>query len=57
MVEMLRRLHVKNLADLDPGWLQRLQASHPAAAERMAFAPAWQRSGASDTGANPFTSM
>ena len=38
MVEMLRRLHVKNLADLDPGRLQRLRASHPAAAERMAFA-------------------
>jgi STE24 endopeptidase len=44
MVEMLRRLHVKNLADLDPGRLQRMRASHPTAAERMAFARAWQAS-------------
>jgi STE24 endopeptidase len=39
--EMLRRLHVKNLADLDPGRLKRLRASHPPAAERMAFARRW----------------
>lgn len=43
MIEMLRRLHVKNLADLDPGRLQRWRASHPGPAERMAFARAWQR--------------
>jgi STE24 endopeptidase len=42
MIEMLRRLHVKNLADLDPGRLPRWRASHPPAAERMAFARAWQ---------------
>jgi hypothetical protein len=38
---MHRRLHVKNLADLDPGWLKRVQASHPPAAERMTFASEW----------------
>lgn len=41
MVEMLRRIHVKNLADLDPSRMQRLRAGHPPAAERMAFARAW----------------
>jgi STE24 endopeptidase len=40
-IEMQRALHVKNLADLDPGMVKRLQASHPPAAERMAFARAW----------------
>jgi STE24 endopeptidase len=40
-IEMQRALHVKNLADLDPGLVKRLQASHPPAAERMAFARAW----------------
>jgi STE24 endopeptidase len=45
-VEMLRRLHVKNLADLDPGRLQRWRASHPPAAERMAFARTWERANA-----------
>jgi hypothetical protein len=38
---MHRRLHVKNLADLDPGPVKRLLATHPPAAERMAFATAW----------------
>jgi STE24 endopeptidase len=38
---MLRRLHLRNLADLDPGRLARLRAGHPAAAERIAFARAW----------------
>jgi STE24 endopeptidase len=57
MVEMLRRLHVKNLADLDPGPLQRIRASHPAAAERMAFARAWQDSAGSDRARDPFTLM
>ena len=44
MLDMQRRLHTKNLADLDPGLLKRLQASHPPAAERMAFTAAWKRS-------------
>jgi STE24 endopeptidase len=44
VIEMLRRLHVKNLADLDPGRLRRWQASHPPAAERMAFAQRWAES-------------
>jgi Zn-dependent protease with chaperone function len=39
--EMLRRLHVNNLADLDPGRLARLGGGHPPAAERIAFARAW----------------
>ncbi len=38
---MLRRLHVRNLADLDPGRLARAAAGHPPAAERIAFARAW----------------
>jgi STE24 endopeptidase len=38
---MLRRLHLRNLADLDPGRLARVTASHPPAAERIAFARAW----------------
>lgn len=38
---VLRRLHVRNLADLDPGPLERLRASHPPVAERIAFARAW----------------
>ena len=41
MLDMQRRLHVKNLADLDPNRLRRLQATHPPAAERMAFTKAW----------------
>lgn len=40
-IAMQRALHVKNLADLDPGPLKRWQATHPPAAERMAFARAW----------------
>ena len=35
------RLHVKNLADLDPGLVKRLQATHPPAAERMALTSTW----------------
>ncbi len=41
MHDMIRRLHVKNLADLEPGLLKRLQATHPPAAERMALVKAW----------------
>lgn len=40
-IEMQRALHVKNLADLDPNLVRRLQATHPPAAERMAFAQRW----------------
>jgi STE24 endopeptidase len=50
MQDMIRRLHVKNLADLDPGLLKRVQASHPPAAERMALVTAWvDRQGATHT--------
>ena len=41
---MLRRLHLRNLADLDPGRMARLTAGHPPAAERIAFARAWSAS-------------
>jgi STE24 endopeptidase len=41
LIDMHRRIHVKNLADLDPGRLKRLLLSHPPAAERMAMARAW----------------
>lgn len=41
MLDMQRRLHTKNLADLEPGPVKRLQASHPPAAERMALTAAW----------------
>jgi STE24 endopeptidase len=42
MLDMQRRLHVKNLADLEPSAMKRLQATHPPAAERMAFTTAWR---------------
>lgn len=42
MRDMLRRLHTKNLADLDPGPVSRLRASHPPAAERLALVSAWE---------------
>jgi STE24 endopeptidase len=42
MLDMQRRLHVKNLADLEPSTVKRLQATHPPAAERMAFTTAWR---------------
>jgi STE24 endopeptidase len=41
MLAMQRGLHTKNLADLEPSLLKRLQASHPPAAERMALTSAW----------------
>lgn len=41
MLDMQRRLHTKNLADLEPGPVKRLKASHPPAAERMALTTAW----------------
>jgi len=60
MVEMLRRLHVKNLADLEPSRLQRIRATHPPAAERMAFARRWQQlneTQKTQSGSDSFTSM
>jgi STE24 endopeptidase len=57
LVEMLRRLHVKNLADLEPSRLQRIRASHPPAAERMAFARIWQQMNETRHGSGSFTSM
>ena len=41
MLDMQRGLHTKNLADLEPSLIKRLQASHPPAAERMALTSAW----------------
>lgn len=41
---MLRGLHVRNLADLDPGPFRRLTASHPPAAERLALVREWAES-------------
>ncbi len=41
LIAMHRRIHVKNLADLDPGRWARLTRSHPPPAERMAFARGW----------------
>jgi len=41
LIDMHRRLHVKNLADLDPGRLKLLRATHPPAAERMTLARRW----------------
>ncbi len=43
MMDMHRRLHVKNLADLTPSRWRYLQATHPPAAERLAFAHQWAR--------------
>ncbi len=41
MVDVWRRMAPKNIADLEPTWWKRLTASHPDAAERMAFAARW----------------
>jgi hypothetical protein len=41
MLDMQRGLHTKNLADLEPSFLKRVQATHPPAAERMALTAAW----------------
>ena len=41
MADMHRRLHVKNVSDLDPGPIKRLMGSHPAPAERLAFTADW----------------
>jgi STE24 endopeptidase len=50
LIEMHRRLHVKNLADLDPGRLKRIMATHPPPAERMAFAATWAHHHRDDDG-------
>jgi STE24 endopeptidase len=44
MIDMQRRLHVKNLADLDPGFVKQLRATHPPAAERMTLTQRWAQS-------------
>lgn len=41
MIDMQRRLHVKNLADLDPGFVKQLRLTHPPAAERMTLTKRW----------------
>jgi STE24 endopeptidase len=41
LIDMHRRVHVKNLADLEPGRVKRMLLSHPPAAERMAMAKEW----------------
>ena len=41
MVDVWKRMAPKNISDLEPTWWKRLQASHPDAAERMAFAAQW----------------
>jgi STE24 endopeptidase len=43
MQDMIRRLHVKNLADLEPSLLKRLQATHPPAAERLSLVEQWRQ--------------
>lgn len=43
MIDVWRRMAPKNLADLEPSWWKRLNASHPGAAERMQFAADWGR--------------
>jgi STE24 endopeptidase len=53
MVDMQRRLHVKNLADLEPSTIKRLQATHPPAAERMAFTTAWRDAVLATSGGEP----
>lgn len=40
-VAMWPRLVVQNKADLEPGWWQKLNASHPEVAERMQFGLDW----------------
>ncbi len=43
MVDVWKRMAPKNISDLEPTWWKRLTASHPDAAERMAFAAEWGR--------------
>ena len=53
MVDVWRRMAPKNIADLEPSWWSRLKASHPGAAERMAFATEWGRLNAVEVIAPP----
>ena len=57
MSRMLRRLHIKNISDLEPGPVQRLGLSHPTAAERLAFVRQWSSAAAARSTRDPFTSM
>ena len=41
MIDLWRRLAPKNLADLEPSLVKRLQGTHPEIPERMAYAAAW----------------
>lgn len=50
LIEMHRRIHVKNLADLDPSRWRRLLLSHPPVAERMALARTWGSGRAESSG-------
>jgi len=43
MVDVWKRMAPKNIADLEPTWWKRINASHPDAPERMAFAAEWGR--------------
>jgi STE24 endopeptidase len=40
-IDVWRRMAPKNKAELEPSFKKRLEASHPAIAERMAFGKAW----------------
>ncbi|MDP8960389.1 MAG: M48 family metalloprotease, partial [Actinomycetota bacterium] len=42
LAAVLRRLALRNRADVDPSSWKRLRASHPPLAERMALARAWE---------------
>lgn len=50
LIDMHRRIHVKNLADLDPSRWRRLLMSHPPVAERMELARSWQTEHADSSG-------
>lgn len=43
--ELFRLIAERNKADVDPGPLKRLTASHPPVAERLAMADRWERAG------------
>lgn len=52
-VAMWPRLVERNKADLEPGWWQRLTASHPEVAERMQFGLDWAAMNGVDAGRPP----
>ena len=43
----------RNLPDLDPSWLERLKASHPPIAERLAFGQIWARANTRSAAGTP----